>query len=1511
MANYHFSVKPPISRSDGQSSVACAAYRAGEKIVDERTGKIYDFTRKKDVLRSTILLPENAPSSMSERSFLWNTVEFTEKRKDAQLARDVEISLPLEFTESQNWDLILSFVQKEMVALGMVADVAMHRGGTIRNPQPHAHVMLTMRTVNEQGFGLKARSWNSKDLLMIWRAHWAYHCNKRYAELGFDIRIDHRSLEAQGIPLEPQNKRGTVEVAQEKLGRRVKEHQDIARRNGERILADPSIALYAITRQQSTFTHHDIARFVNRQSADQEQFSEVYVKILASNELVYLGLDEKGLQRFTTKAQYELESKMMVEAETLANKHSHKVASKIIATVKSKHTLNDEQALALDHITAGANLACVVGFAGSGKSYLLKAAREVWEANGLRVHGVALSGIAAQNLEASSGIASRTFASRQWYWERDKEHLGAEDVIVVDEAGMLSSEQMALMVSEVERANAKLILVGDPEQLQAINAGAAFRGIVDRVGASELNHIFRQKEAWQQDATRDLAQRQTARALESYLDKGYVHSYPDKEKAMSSLLETWDEARGKGAGENSIILTYTNEAVKTLNEMARALRREQGELGEDCVVQTAEGLLTLSSGDRVYFLKGDNQLGVKNGTLGTIEAIEEDGRLWVRLDGIGEESSRVISFMPEQYNDIDLGYAATIHKAQGVTVDNAYVLASRHFDRHVTYVALSRHREAVQLYYTTDEFSTFKDLSRTLSSYHNKEFTLDYEIDETAYHLCHFLNTAHDEALFSPGSNSIPTLPSDNQKIEAGMKRVEAYCEKLLKEDGALLSPRGAKLALEKLTRQQSTFTHYDLACFVNKYTRNADEFKKLYTDILLYGDCVYVGQDDEDRQRFSTQKMVAIEKEMMENVSHKLQENKSALDSLWIEVACMGRELSEEQVVALKHITEGNDLACIVGVAGAGKSYLLGAANEAWQQAGYSVQGVTLSGIAAEKLEEGSHIKSYTMANRLWHWREGRSLLTDKDVVVVDEAGMLGSVQMAALLKEVNKRGAKLVLVGDPEQLQAIDAGGAFRAIAAETGFVDMQLVRRQKEAWQREATLQLASQKTRQALEAYNNAGHIHAEKDPFSKVMEAWDAARLKEPVKSHLMLAYSKREVAELNHAAHACLEEHGELGEMVEIETAKGKCDMAIGERIYFHKNDNHVLKIKNGTMGTIEAINEEKLTVRLEGQVEPNESSTIARANILPLFPNDGTPEERRITFNLEDYNYIDYGYATTLHKSQGMTVDNAYVLAGINFNRHASYVALTRHKERVDVFYNQKRFKTVEKLFSTMSREKLKDITIDYDNVQNNASNTLSLGAMLVSAMDDIYKEDIDDNNYYTKKEWSKAEEAVQCLLEDNVDLIAAERNRLMNLDGTRKDEAKEELRPDNKAYSDSVVASAQSFADIENRLGDAALDVTLETWLNDPTAMAYADEMVKEYAAEEILDGLKSYEAGELNKNDEQELLQQMKAALNDNDVMLQLFVRTPDAEEKIHHFIAAHAKQAELSRSLDKDEDLDRSW
>jgi len=156
MAIYHLSGSI-ISRSQGRSCVAASAYRAGGKIIDERTGLTHDFEKKEgDVAHKEILLPKGAPAWMGERARLWNHVEAVEKRKDAQLAREFTISLPKELTEQQNIALARQFVQQQFVDKGMVADVCVHRGHG--NDQPHAHVMLSLREITAEGFGKKNRS---------------------------------------------------------------------------------------------------------------------------------------------------------------------------------------------------------------------------------------------------------------------------------------------------------------------------------------------------------------------------------------------------------------------------------------------------------------------------------------------------------------------------------------------------------------------------------------------------------------------------------------------------------------------------------------------------------------------------------------------------------------------------------------------------------------------------------------------------------------------------------------------------------------------------------------------------------------------------------------------------------------------------------------------------------------------------------------------------------------------------------------------------------------------------------------------------------------------------------------------------------------------------------------------------------------------------------------------------------------------------------------------------------
>jgi ATP-dependent exoDNAse (exonuclease V) alpha subunit len=238
MAIYHLHAKV-ISRATGRSAVAAAAYRSASELPDERLGRSHDFTNKAGVIHSEVLLPEgsDAPTRLLDRAALWNEVERTEVRKDAQLAREIEFSIPREIPQEEGIRLARDFVREQFVARGMVADLNVHWDiGSDGAPKPHAHVMLATRAVGPEGFGKKVRDWNRTELLLEWRERWSTLANERLSELGLDLTIDHRSYAAQGIALEPQNKIGPAGARREDRGEqaeRAAEHAEIARRNGD------------------------------------------------------------------------------------------------------------------------------------------------------------------------------------------------------------------------------------------------------------------------------------------------------------------------------------------------------------------------------------------------------------------------------------------------------------------------------------------------------------------------------------------------------------------------------------------------------------------------------------------------------------------------------------------------------------------------------------------------------------------------------------------------------------------------------------------------------------------------------------------------------------------------------------------------------------------------------------------------------------------------------------------------------------------------------------------------------------------------------------------------------------------------------------------------------------------------------------------------------------------------------------------------------------------------------
>ena len=379
-------------------------------------------------------------------------------------------------------------------------------------------------------------------------------------------------------------------------------------------------------------------------------------------------------------------------------------------------------------LRARSRLRLLSDWRGPGKSTMLAAAREAWEKQGYRVRGAALSGKAAEGLEESAGIQSRTLASYDYGWKKNgRDTLTGNDVLVIDEAGMIGSRQLSKFVAVAKESGAKLALVGDPEQLQAIGAGAAFRSIAELTGHASLENVIRQREDWQRQASRDFARHRTQDALDAHENRGGLQFTQTKETAQAALVrdymaDFWDKPQ-----QSRLALTHRRIDVQDINDAIRDARKQAGELTEGRAFETQNGVREFATGDRMVFLENNKNLGVKNGLLGTVEKVEDE-RITARLDGVDKDGQpRHVSVSVGDYAAIDHGYATTIHKSQGATTDRAFVLASPTMDRHLAYVAMTRHRDTVRLYAGRDEFKDKAALSAKLSRAGNKETTLDYE----------------------------------------------------------------------------------------------------------------------------------------------------------------------------------------------------------------------------------------------------------------------------------------------------------------------------------------------------------------------------------------------------------------------------------------------------------------------------------------------------------------------------------------------------------------------------------------------------------------------------------------------------------------------------------------------------------------------------------------------------------------------------------------------------------------
>ena len=520
-----------------------------------------------------------------------------------------------------------------------------------------------------------------------------------------------------------------------------------------------------LTDKKSTFSEADVWRSVATEAQgrlDADSVRERVGECLESSELVKLRNEKTGTIRYSTHERIEIEKRMVEAFQKRKGEDAHQVSEQAVEKARASRKLTPDQDAAYYKIIQGNNsVELLQGHAGTGKSYLLGAAKEAWEESGYNVKGCALVGKAAQGLEEGAGIKSQTLHSLLYELEERRTFLDEKSILVLDEAGMVGSVQMEDVLTRAEKAGSKVILVGDTKQLQPIAGGGSFAALWDRENDQlEITEVFRLKEEWQQEAALKIREGKSQEALQMYNDNDCLSIAEDRNQAISTMVEDWSQQYDQGRPGDSIMLASTNREVYSLNDWARERLQEERKIGPVSASFHSESQgkdIELAENDRIVFLKNNKEMGVKNGTLAQVEFVAEtEGETYVHAR---TDSNEFVKFSDQEYGHIQHGYAVTTHKSQGVTVDRSYVLGGGSMvSQEMAYVQATRQRHEVNWYFSKDDpeaelskediSKVLEETSKKMDISQGKDTTLDFSIEKQ--------EAAQDQAQISQGFE--PTL---------------------------------------------------------------------------------------------------------------------------------------------------------------------------------------------------------------------------------------------------------------------------------------------------------------------------------------------------------------------------------------------------------------------------------------------------------------------------------------------------------------------------------------------------------------------------------------------------------------------------------------------------------------------------------------------------------------------------------------------------------------------------------
>lgn len=770
-----------VKRSAGKTACAKAAYNSRSKIDFHGNCALgpetFNWANKESSTYHEILIPYWADEKFKSPQVLWNAVEIKEKKYNSQVAIELLLALPDDkiITLEDRIHLAKTFVQRHFVDKGLAAQIDIHPPekriritrdnreiGVYRemlgnileekedlltvqfdtkrtisfNPKEftgfietennwHSHVLITTRRFQKDGLDLEDTK--ARDLMPRicngkvvsgedWGKHWTDHQNKFFEEKGLNLRVD-----SPGI--EPQEHLGPVRMRGRAFDL-LEEHSQILDRNSIKV-KDPSEVLKKVTERQSIFTKEDVDRFIEKH-LPAELHTSFKDDFWRQKELVTLVNKQTGelTGKFTSEKVIEEEVSILRLADRIHSKDCFQVNLK--KTENFSLSLNSEQKTAFQAILEGRKMACLQGYAGTGKSHLLAALKNAYTDSGYHVRAFGPDNATADILkEKGFNNAENIYRFLYGFHNSKRNAAKNKEVWILDEAGKLGNRPLLEFLKAAYKQEAQVIFSGDHAQLSSVERGGMFRVFCERYDSSMLQDIQRQKQEIQREIAKNLAVGKMSPAIDKLCSVSTIKWAATKKEAMEALIFKWALDTKAYPKASTLLIAHSNDEVRILNEMVRMIKKERGELSDkEFVCQTFLGKVYLSVGDQVEFRKNDKALGVTNGLSGVlVEAAEDKFVISIRENG---EKNHIVTFNPQKYYSYQLGYATTHFRSQGKTIDRAYVLHSAALNKRLFYVGLTRHSHEAYYFISKDQAYCLADLKRQALRESTKENTLGF-----------------------------------------------------------------------------------------------------------------------------------------------------------------------------------------------------------------------------------------------------------------------------------------------------------------------------------------------------------------------------------------------------------------------------------------------------------------------------------------------------------------------------------------------------------------------------------------------------------------------------------------------------------------------------------------------------------------------------------------------------------------------------------------------------------------